>query len=241
MPKIPPWNAPSEQVEFLRWATSEITRLRSQVDRLRNSSGNSNSTQDATLEVLGRNVVDLQGRVDDAIATISIDMAQVPTGNLDQARVTGTWSKGVSTSSAATVSDMTSTGLIRNLAAYSNPITTGFRAVWVTNVDGQFGFNLSTRRVKQDIEDAIVDPQTVLLLRLVWFRYIAAVEAEGDAAEIYLGLIAEEVHALGLTWLVEYDEEGLPCGVKFHLIAMALLAVAQNQEERLVVLEAKAG
>ena len=238
MAKIPDWKAPAEQVEWLRWAQGELVALRSQVERLDNSNSNANSVQDATLEVLGRNIVDLQGRVDDAIAAISIDMSQVPTGDLPQSRITGTWDKPVAAvGTVSSTGDTTVGGIIRNVSAYSNPITTSFRSVWVTSVDGQFGYNLSTRRSKRDIEDAIIDPQTVLLLRLVWFRYIAAVEAEGELAEVYLGLIAEEVHDLGLHWLVEYDEEGLPCGVKFHLIGMVLLAVAQNHEERLLALE----
>ena len=238
MPKIPDWKAPAEQVEWLRWAQAEITRLSSQVDRLTNSSGNLNRTQDATLTVLGRNIVDLQGRVDEAIAAISLDMAQVPTGNLPQSRVTGTWDKGVSTTSAASVGDLTSSGLIRSPATFSNQLTTSFRAVWVTSVDGAFGYNLSTRRSKRDIESAIVNPATVLLLRLVWFRYIAAVELQGNLSERHLGLIAEEVHDLGLTWLVEYDDEDLPCGIRFHLLALAQLAVVQDHEARIARLEA---
>jgi hypothetical protein len=133
--------------------------------------------------------------------------------------------------------DTTVDGLLRNASAYSNPITASFRSVWVTSVDGQFGFNLSSREFKQDIEDFAVDPATVLRLRLVTFRYIAAIELLGAEAETEVGLIAEEVHDVGLTWLVEYDN-GKPCGIKFHLIAMALLAVAQDHEVRLANLEA---
>ena len=127
-------------------------------------------------------------------------------------------------------------GIIRNVSAYSNPITSSYRAVWVTSVDGQFGFNLSSREFKQDIETLVLDPAIVLKLRAVTYRYIAAVEAEGDAAETQVGLIAEEVHDLGLEWLVEYDN-GKPCGIKFHLVAFALLVVAQDHEARLAALE----
>jgi hypothetical protein len=128
--------------------------------------------------------------------------------------------------------NITASGIIRSPATYSNPITSSFRAVWVTSVDGQYGFNLSSREFKQDISDFAPDPATILLLRLVTFRYIAAVELEGDEAETQVGLIAEEVHDLGLHWLVEY-QDGHPIGIKFHLIAMALLAVAQDHEARL--------
>jgi hypothetical protein len=146
---------------------------------------------------------------------------------------------GVATAFAALVAGGITTpggitvgGIIRSPATYSNSITSSFRNVFVTSVDGSFGFNLSSRRFKQDIEDFVPDAATIAQLRLVTFRYIAAVELEGDAAEIHVGLIAEEVHDLGLHWLVEY-EDGQPIGIKFHLVAMAMLAVAQDHEKRL--------
>jgi hypothetical protein len=154
-----------------------------------------------------------------------------------------TWAGPVSSpSTIASTGDLTVGGLIRNLSAYSNPITSGFRNLFVTNIDGQFGFNLSSREFKQDIEAAIVDPADVLKLRLVTYRYIQAVETFGDEAAREYGFIAEEVEEAGLGWLVDYDEvTGKPLTLKFHLIAMAMLVVAQCQERRLAELERRAG
>jgi hypothetical protein len=133
-------------------------------------------------------------------------------------------------------------GIIRNVAAYSNPITSSFRNLFVTSVDGQYGFNLSSREFKQDIAQAVVDPADVLNLRLVTYRYRQAVAEFGDSAATEYGFIAEEVESAGLGWLVDYDDEtGKPVTLKFHLIAMAMLVVAQDQEKRLAALERAAG
>ena len=43
-----------------------------------------------------------------------------------------------------------------------------------------------------------------------------------------IGLIAEEVHALGLTDFVNYDIDGRPDGVKYKLLAVGLIGVLKN-------------
>lgn len=156
-----------------------------------------------------------------------------------------TWAGPVASPSTITAaSDISSSGtasvagVFKNIAAYSNPITTSFRNLFVTSVDGQYGFNLSSREFKQDVQSALVDPKNVLLLRLVTYRYIAAVEEYGDAAAIEHGLLAEEVEEAGLGWLVDYGEDGKPLTLKFHLIAMALLPVVQDLNARVTRLEA---
>jgi hypothetical protein len=126
-----------------------------------------------------------------------------------------------------TSSDATVGGILRNTAAYSNPITTSFRAVWVTSVDGQFGFNLSSREFKQDIADFHPDPATILALRLVTYRYIARSSCRATKPRSRSVSSLKRFTIWGLGWLVEYDN-GKPCGIKFHLIAMALLVVAQG-------------
>jgi len=146
-----------------------------------------------------------------------------------------------SPSTISSSTDLTVGGLIRSPSTYTNSISTSFRNVFVTSVDGAFGFNLSSGKFKQDIETAQVAAADVLKLRLVTFRYIAAVEKYGEAAAVEHGFIAEEVEAAGLGWLVDYDEHGDPLTLKFHLISMAMLVVAQDQERRLAELERRAG
>lgn len=111
------------------------------------------------------------------------------------------------------------------------------------NGDGRIAGGASSRRFKKDIAAWSPDQQAVLALQLVTFRYKAAVYGSADAP-VEVGLIAEDLHDLGLTWLVFYDEEGQPQGVHYERIALALLPVVQelamridNHEARLAKLE----
>jgi hypothetical protein len=126
-------------------------------------------------------------------------------------------------------------------SVYSTAVTSSFRVVYNGNGDGTMGYNLSSRRFKQDIESHTIDPSLLRQLRIVTFRYIAAVEKFGEDATVEVGLIAEEVHDLGLYWLVDYDEEGRPEGLKFDRLAVASLALAQDAETRLARIEEHLG
>lgn len=61
---------------------------------------------------------------------------------------------------------------------------------------------------------------------------------DDEAYELQHGLIAEDLDALGLDWLVDYGEDGQPEGVRYDRIALALLPVIQRQEQRIAAIEA---
>ena len=124
---------------------------------------------------------------------------------------------------------------INCLGAYSNLLTSGFRALWVTTTGstGAFGYVPSSRRFKQDEKPATVNLTAALAMQVVNFRYKQAVIDHGDAAAVEWGVIAEDLHALGFSWLVDYDETGLPFGVKKDAIIFAFIPVIQNHEARL--------
>lgn len=132
-------------------------------------------------------------------------------------------------------------GAVKMPTVYSTQITSAFRVVYNGNGDGSMGYNLSSRRFKQDIAECTLEPSELRALRIVTFRYIEAVEKYGTDATTEIGLIAEEVHDLGLTWLVDYDEDGRPEGVKFDRLALAALALAQSTDERLTRVEERLG
>jgi hypothetical protein len=73
----------------------------------------------------------------------------------------------------------------------------------------------------------------------VTFRYIGAVENLGDDAAVEWGLIAEEIDELGLSWLVDYDEDGLPAGVKYERLALLLTLGLQQQQESFDMIAAR--
>jgi len=201
-----------------------------------------------TLAVLTGQIQELQrpdgGQVAGALAKVNALISSLPTlvnAYLASGFTTGsmTATGNVSVGGTETVTgDTTINGILRVPSIYSNSITTSFRNVCTTSVDGQLGFNLSSRQYKQDIADFGPDVAMIRLLRIVSFRYIASVEAHGEAVPREIGLIAEEVDALGLYWLVDYHvETGLPDGIKFDRLSVAALALAQEQNDRISRIE----
>ncbi|MDQ0894417.1 tail fiber domain-containing protein [Agromyces ramosus] len=142
-------------------------------------------------------------------------------------------------------------GGINSVDVYNRLLTYGggYKNQYI-HIDGNQGYVPSSRQFKQDIEEWKFDPSIVSYLRVVTFRYIAAVENLGDEAEQELGLIAEELFELGYHWLVDYEVrytekgarvpvpfqgevESIPFGVKYERICLILLSWAQSIELRL--------
>lgn len=123
-------------------------------------------------------------------------------------------------------------------AVYSRTLSTAYRSLSVRS-DGVLGYVASSRRFKQDIRSAEFSPEQLRGIRVVSYRYREAVKLHGDDAALEIGLIAEEVDALGLSWLVDYDEKGRPFGVLYDRLALAVLALAQAQQQQLDALAAR--
>lgn len=121
---------------------------------------------------------------------------------------------------------------VNSTGVYNNLLTSAYRVQYVWS-GGDMGYVPSSRRFKQDIVNAPDVKEAMLAMRVVTFRYKIAVEELGDEAAVEWGVIAEELHELGLHWAVDYDEEGLPFGVKYERLALACIPVIQDHEERL--------
>lgn len=124
-------------------------------------------------------------------------------------------------------------GGVASLAVFDLLLTHNYRVQYVTGDDGSMGYVPSSRRFKQDITTAPDVKSAMLAMRVVTFRYIEAVTQLGDAAWVEWGVIAEELDELGLTWAVDYDENGLPFGVKYERLVLAVIPVIQDHEARL--------
>jgi hypothetical protein len=185
------------------------------------------------------------------------------TGNFGTDRISGygsgTWSGAISTSSGITSGAITSNGLIISNAGitelggagistpsgnilaggtYNNNISSGaWRVMYVRN-DGLYGYVPSSERFKQDIKNVSFTSEQVSFLQVVSYRYIDAVDKDGDEANVEIGLIAEDV-AKVFPWLVDFDEDGKPYGVKYERLSLALLSVLNSQQSRLDSLEAR--
>ncbi|MFD4111626.1 hypothetical protein ACFWWU_36545 [Streptomyces sp. NPDC058650] len=142
-------------------------------------------------------------------------------------------------------------GGVNSVDVYNRLLTYGggYKNQYI-HADGNMGYVPSLREFKQDVEEWVFDPAILSYLRVVTFRYIAAVERLGDKAEQELGLIAEELLDLGYCWLIDYEvrytEAGAqapvpyqgevvsrPIGVKYERLSLIIVSWAQSIEERL--------
>ena len=117
---------------------------------------------------------------------------------------------------------------------YNRTLSGSYHVCYV-DAAGKLGWVPSSREVKQNIETAAIDLRAVLAMEAVTFRY--KIDPEGSPQ---YGLIAEDLHDLGLTWLVDYGPEGdTPLGVRYDLLALALLPALQDTRARVDALTAR--
>lgn len=119
--------------------------------------------------------------------------------------------------------------------------TTGAAANCLLTDTGAVYRSTSSRRYKNDIRDARIDPDAVLRLR---GRTWTAKPHEGDEYDPtkgrrLVGFIAEELDDLGLTDFVLYDDEDRPDAIQYDRLSVALLAVLQRQEKTIETLAAR--
>lgn len=110
--------------------------------------------------------------------------------------------------------------------------TTGAAANCLITNNGAIYRSTSSRRYKQDIEDAVIDPAAVLQLRPRTWRDRLEVAADPTTTQRYIGFIAEELDELGLNEFVTYDEDG-PESISYDRLAAALIPVVRTQQEQL--------
>lgn len=179
----------------------------------------------------GSQLFNALAKVQELIADLPAQVAAAATAFLSSGFTTGSMTASGNVTAAGTV---TATTGFTSTGAYNNNITGvgSYRAMWI-GVNGSIGYVPSSLRFKQDVAAMPIDEQAVLALQLVSFRYTAAIENLGDDAPTEVGLIAEQVHELGMTWLVDYDDEGKPFGIKYERLAFALLPVIQSFDQRL--------
>jgi hypothetical protein len=170
-----------------------------------------------------------------AINAGTLDLARIPTitnakiDTVASSKVTGQWTGDIETPWSL---KLTGAAGILAPAIYDQSVAGmgGWRSLNVA-ANGVFGGLTSSARFKQDIETADIPRATLRQLRVVCFRYIADVEHGDDLPQI--GLIAEEVHELGLTWLVDYDADGAPYALNDRAFPFIALLLAQDAEDRI--------
>ena len=168
---------------------------------------------------------------------ISATNSYLSSGTVNMTNISATGSvSAASFSATGAVSGSTGTfhGGVKSTDVYNRLVSGSPYKVQYVDSSGQMGYVPSSRRYKRDIRTARLDVRSIMAeLRVVKFRYLDAVELSGEEATVEWGVIAEEIHDLGLTWLVDYNEDGLPDGVKHERFAILLIMDAQDQQAQI--------
>lgn len=109
------------------------------------------------------------------------------------------------------------------------------RAMYV-NSGGVFGIGSSSRRFKKNIVDANYDVEAIRQILVRNFEYKA--EFGGDGTQ-EVGVIAEELVAIGLEDFVYFEDDGQAKAVAYDKLALLALTLAQNVADRMDAVEAR--
>jgi hypothetical protein len=81
-------------------------------------------------------------------------------------------------------------------------------------------------KYKKDVQDATHGLAEVLALRSVTYKGKGKIDGE----TVFGGLIAEEVHAAGLTEFVQYAEDGTPDALSYgNMVSLCIKAIQEQQ------------
>jgi hypothetical protein len=119
-------------------------------------------------------------------------------------------------------------GYINTGSRTSSPynLTSGNAANMVVGADGTLYRSTSSLKYKTDIRNYTKGLNEVLGLRPVFYKG----KTDGDTQ--FAGLIAEEVHELGLTEFVQYAPDGSPDALSYqNMIALAFKAIQEQQSQ----------
>ena len=116
-------------------------------------------------------------------------------------------------------------------------LTTGNNANAVLTSEGLLRRSTSSLRYKKDIADATWGLTEVKQLRPITFKSNTTGEFADD--KTYGGLIAEEVHDIGLTEFVEYNDSNEPDALHYGNMVALLTKAIQEQQELIETLTAR--
>jgi hypothetical protein len=141
----------------------------------------------------------------------------------------GTTSSYVAKNSSGTVLlDIISTGYFKTGVASNSPYNnaTGSAANVYVGSDGALFRSTSSLKYKTNVQDATHGLVEVLQLRPVTYEG----KSDFDTGKTFGGLIAEEVHAIGLTEFVQYADNGTPDALAYgNMVSLCIKAIQEQQ------------
>lgn len=97
----------------------------------------------------------------------------------------------------------------------------------------------SAKRFKQDIEDFNPPIDNILNIQPKTWRDKSAVAKDPNTTERHFGAIAEDLVALGLDFLIDFDDNGEPWAIQYERVAIALIPAIKSHRARVKTLEDK--
>lgn len=233
--RTPPTGEYGELMQLLR----DVQRRLSELETPTGTSVNSLVAQ------VQEAIANITSTVSAAIAANSYTKSEIDTKIANPGAISPTSvaaSGAVSGASLSTTGDVQVGGQLRDPDAVGNVITSPRYSVWIETGTGRFGNTSSSRRYKQDITDAQIDVEALLSVVPFVFHYIAEVRKRDDPTfEGYVGpeyvvadeygLMAEDLHAAGMTPWVYYDADGRPDSVNYTMLVVPLLAAARAERD----------
>ncbi len=143
------------------------------------------------------------------------------TNGLDLVTVTQEGKMGIGTTNPST-----------RLAVLGLGVGTGYPLVYNPSSGSIFFQNPSSILFKMDVQPLQTDFAKILQLTPVTFRF-------RENGQQGIGLMAEDLHALGLKELVIYDESGNPGGIHYEKLSLYLLQVVKGMRAELDALKAQ--
>jgi hypothetical protein len=127
------------------------------------------------------------------------------------------------------------TSRIISTPIYARTVTGTVRNLYI-NSGGEFGGISSSRRFKDNIEDFNGNYKSILQLEPKTFYYNLE---ETDKTEKQLGFIAEQAQELGLDFLYQVDDQGVPDYFAYEKLPIYLLGLAKEQQKLIEGLTAR--
>lgn len=117
---------------------------------------------------------------------------------------------------------------VRNV--YGSPLSLTPRKTVYCLPDGRLGVDRSSTGFVTDVVDADGFVPVEALRRVKWrlYMYVDDLNLKGDDAQPVIGLLAEDLDEAGLGFFCEYDDDGVPVGVDYPRLSVAVLRLVQE-------------
>lgn len=180
-----------------------------------------------TFQRNGANIGSIYNTTSDITLGVNSGNATFETSGAERMRITSGGNVLIGTTTdAAGVKLRVAGGIIGCLDVYNN--TTGAAANMQIDANGFFARSTSSIKYKKNVKDYTKGLIEVMQLRPVLYEG----KSESDKGKIYAGLIAEEVHNLGLTEFVQYATDGSPDALSYqNMISLLTKAIQELKQE----------